>query len=92
MSIPVIGEGFGRRYIPAVPREETTEGRSEIFYESVIGGERVTVVIRQDLVVEDPYDNLVRASAYRVTTGKIFPVPPIGREIKDYLIRTNLSL
>jgi hypothetical protein len=92
MSIPIVGEGFGRRYIPAVPRTETTEGRSELYYESIIGGDRVTLIIREDLAVEDPFDNMARASAYRVATGKIFPVPPVGREIKDYLIRTNLSL
>lgn len=92
MSIPIIGEGFGRRYILPVPQRETTEGRSELFFESIIGGEHVTMILRDDLTVEDPFDNMARAAAYRVTTGKVFPVPPVGREIKDYLIRTNLSL
>jgi hypothetical protein len=92
MSYPVIGDGFGRRYIPTVPRTETTEGRQELFFESVVGGERVTMIIREDLIVEDPFDNLARAAAYRVATGKIFPAPPVGRDIKDYLIRTNISV
>ena len=90
MSIPIIGQGFGRGFVPAVPREETVEGRQELFYEAVVGGNRVTMIVRQDLAVEDPMDNMARAAAYTISTGRMYPVPPLGRDVKDYLIRTNI--
>lgn len=91
MTLPILGDGFGKVYKKPIPRQQTAEGRQEIFTETVVGGRRVVVVVRQDLVVEDPYLNLARAQAYAIATGEPFPAPPVSRSIKDYLIRTNLG-
>ncbi len=90
-TLPTIGDGFGRVYQKVIPRQETVSGRQEIYTETIVGGRRVTLVVRYDLAVEDPYVNLARAQAYHIATRDPFPAPPVGRDIKDHLIRTNLG-
>jgi 2',3'-cyclic-nucleotide 2'-phosphodiesterase (5'-nucleotidase family) len=92
------GEGIGRVYTKEVPSSisNTTDRREEILT-TVVGKEKVTIIIRDTIVPEDPYLNLVRASAYtwytRKTEGRaVFPVPPVGREIKDFLIKSNIII
>ena len=52
----------------------------------------VTVVIRKNVTVEDPYLVLARAKALSVRTGEPIDVDRISRAIKDYLIKTNISI
>lgn len=91
MSIPVIGDGFGQTYTKPVP-QRVPEGRNETIVETVVGGRMVTMIVRQDVAVEDPYQNLARAAAYAIVTGEAFPAPPVARDIKDHLIRTNVVI
>jgi hypothetical protein len=94
-QIPVVGEGFGetyRRPTPTTTTDAEETGREETYVETTVGGKRVTVIVRHDIVVEDPYLNLARAAAYVVATGSVFPAPRVPRSIKDHLIRTNITM
>lgn len=92
----VYGDGFGRVTYPEVSAQDTGDGRREKSIVTTVGGRRVTIIIRDTIVPEDPYLNLVRASAYtfqaRSGSNSRFPVPPVGRDIKDFLIRTNVVI
>lgn len=69
-----------------------SEGRQETYIETVVGGRRVTIIIREDITPEDPYLNLARAAAYSIATGSVFPAPRVPRSIKDHLIRSNITI
>jgi hypothetical protein len=92
----VYGDGFGRKYIPEVPTEEIGTLRREKQIITVVGGQQVTLVVRDTIVPFDPYLNMVRAAAYPYQMGggadARFPVPPVGRDIKDVLIKTIIQI
>ncbi len=84
-------DGIGRTY-RKVPASETTTGhRTERTTAMTVGNYNVRVIVRDTVVVEDPYLNLVRAAAFQVSEGGAFPVPPVGRDIKNFLIKTELE-
>lgn len=93
-QIPELGEGFGATYKRPTQRSvpEVVTGRDETVVETVVGGKRVTVIVRHDITPEDPYLNLARAAAYRIATGSVFPAPRVPRSVKDHLIRTNITI
>lgn len=93
MSLPVVGDGFGVPYVRPTPTtEKVNSGRQETHIDTVVGGNHVTMVIRNDITPEDPFDNLARAAAYSIATGGVFPAPRVPRTLKDHLIRTNISI
>jgi len=93
MTIPEVGLGFGATYIKPTPTTpKVNSGRSETHIDTVVGGNHVTMVIRNDITPEDPFDNLARAAAFSISTGQVFPAPRVPRSLKDHLIRTNISI
>jgi len=58
----------------------------------LLGGRRVTVILRTTIVPEDTYLVLARAKALSVRTGEPFSALPTSRTLKDYLIKTNISI
>lgn len=93
MTIPVLGPGFGSTYTKPTPStEKVNSGRAETHIDTVVGGNHVTMVIREDVTPEDPFDNLARAAAFSIATGNVFPAPRVPRSLKDHLIRTNISI
>ncbi len=93
-QVPEIGEGFGATYRRPTTRSvpEVVTSRDETVVECVVGGKRVTVIVRHDITPEDPYLNLARAAAYRIAANSIFPAPRVPRSVKDHLIRTNITI
>lgn len=93
----IYGE-FGREVRPPVPAQDTGAGtsRREKTIEITVGGQRVTVIVRDSIVDWDPYLNMVRAAAFMYQQGGgpsvRYPVPPISRDIKDVLIKTDLVI
>jgi len=90
--MPTIGAGFGTVYkkpTQTIPRET---GRDETYVESIVGGRRVTMILRRDVTPEDPFLNLARAAAYSISTNSVFPAPRVPRSLKDHLIRTNITI
>lgn len=55
-------------------------------------GRIVTVILRNAIVVEDPYLNLARAKALSVRTAEAFDADRTSPAIKDHLIKTNVSI
>jgi hypothetical protein len=55
-------------------------------------GRIVTVIVRDTVVVEDPYLNLARAKALSVRTGEAYDADRTTPAIKDHLIKTNVSI
>lgn len=94
----VYGDGFGRKFVPEVKSEDAPQAdlRREKQIVTVVGGQQVTLVVRDTVVPFDPYLNMVRAAAYPYQMGggpdARFPVPPIGRDIKDVLIKTVIQI
>lgn len=93
----IYGE-FGGKVVPPVASEDgpDAEYRRERTIITMVGENRVTLIIRDTIVPEDPYLNMVRAAAfvYQSTGGPAnrFPVPPVSRQLKDVLIRTGLTI
>lgn len=94
------GEGFGRPYVPPVRRTDRTNNvRKEVEITTTVDGRTVRVTLRDAIVSFDPYLNLVKASAYPWLMAKMgrsgmsyFPVPPVGRRVKDALIKVGVSI
>ena len=84
-------DGIGRTYRKVPASETSTGSRAERTTTMTVGNYTVRVIVRDTVVVEDPYLNLVRAAAFQVSEGGPFPVPPVGRDIKDFLIKTELE-
>ena len=55
-------------------------------------GRVVTVKIRDTITPEDPYLMLVRAAALAARTNEPFNAERIPKAIKDFLIKTNISI
>jgi len=55
-------------------------------------GRIVTVTIRDAITPEDPYLMLVRAKVLSVRTREAFNAERVTRSIKDFLIKTNISI
>ena len=55
-------------------------------------GRVITIVVRDSIVPEDPYLVLARAKALSVRTNEAFSAPRTTRSIKDFLIKTNVSI
>jgi len=59
---------------------------------ALANGRIVTVILRDSIVPEDPYLNLARAKALSVRTGEAFNANRVPKNIKDYLVKTNVSI
>lgn len=54
-------------------------------------GDAVTVTVRDGLIIDDLVVQGIKAEAYRVMTGRDV-YPAVGRDLKDYLIKTGVIL
>lgn len=59
---------------------------------TLANGRIVTVILRDSIVPEDPYLNLARAKMLSVRTGEAFNANRVTKQIKDYLIKTNVAI
>jgi hypothetical protein len=50
------------------------------------------VIVRSSVTPEDPYLVLARAKALSVRTSEAFSAERTKRSIKDFLIKTNISI
>lgn len=55
----------------------------------LVGDRKVTVTAFDSVGVEDCYDILAKAALHRITTGENLS-EPIPREVKDWLLKSNL--
>lgn len=67
--------------------------RKLVQYKFQVGKRKVTVRAMDQIGAEDCFDVLMRATLHRYATlGKEDLMVPIPREVKDFLIRTNLFI
>lgn len=56
-----------------------------------VGGRTVEVKAYDSVGVEDAYDVLMRSAMHRIATGEDL-YEPTPREVKDWIIKTNLFI
>ncbi len=67
-------------------------GRVEIPITMRKEGRLYKFVVRDKLMVEDPYLVLVKARAFAIRTGEPFGANPPSRSVRDYLIKSNVVI
>lgn len=55
-------------------------------------GTVVRVILRDAVVPEDPYLNMVRAQLYSIRTGEAYGSNRTDRDVKDSLIKTTITI
>lgn len=65
--------------------------RQELQLNFRVGNRTVTVKAFDAVGPEDCYDNLFRSVLHRYATGEDLTMP-VPREVKDFMIRTNLFI
>lgn len=55
----------------------------------LVNDRKVTVTAFDSVGVEDCYDVLVKAAVHRIATGENL-AEPVPREVKDWIIKSNL--
>lgn len=63
--------------------------RQRAVLQYLVNDRKVTITAMDSVGVEDCYDILIRAALHRIATGENL-AEPIPREVKDWLIRSNL--
>jgi hypothetical protein len=56
------------------------------------GGRIYRFVLRDKVIPEDPYLIMVKAAAFAIQTGEAYNGTPPGREVKDFLIKSNINI
>lgn len=67
-------------------------GRQETEVTVEDAGRLYHVVVRDKIMVEDPYLVLVKAEAFALQQGEVFNAKPTPRDVKDFLIRSNVVI
>lgn len=65
--------------------------RKELRIKLKVGKRVVTVKALDAVGPEDCYDNLLSSVLHRYVTGEDLTMP-VAREVKDFIIKTNLSI
>lgn len=82
-------------YQPGTPLQQPPEcgpGRTEIFTTVMKNGRLYRLVVRDKIVVEDPYFVLVKAVAFAIRNGEPFMGRSPDRKLKDFLLKSAVSI
>lgn len=63
--------------------------RSRAVLSYLVNDRKVTVTAYDSVGVEDCYDVLLKAALHRIATGENL-AEPVPREVKDWIIKSNL--
>jgi hypothetical protein len=66
--------------------------RTEVVQVLRKNGRLYRVVMRDKIVVEDPYLVMVKATAFALQQGETYPGTPPARGIRDFLVKTNIQI
>lgn len=66
--------------------------RTEVVIPVRKGGRIYRFVLRDKVIPEDPYLIMVKAAAFAIQTGEAYNGTPPGREVKDFLIKSNINI
>lgn len=78
--------------VPFIDPPGCGPGRAETRRVVRKGGRLYTVIVREKVVVDDPYLVAVRAAAYAIRTGEEYPATATPRALRDFLIRDNVGV
>ncbi len=67
-------------------------GRDEVVKVISKDGRLYRMVIRDKIVAEDPYLVMAKASAFAIQQGENFPANPPERNMRDFLVKTNVVI
>ena len=67
-------------------------GRQEIPITLRKDGRLYRFIVRDKIIIEDPYLMLVKAMAFAIATGEPFNGSPPDRAIRDFLIKSNVVI
>jgi 3-deoxy-D-manno-octulosonate 8-phosphate phosphatase KdsC-like HAD superfamily phosphatase len=65
--------------------------RNVVEFKLKVGDRVVTAKAMDSVGVEDCYENAIRSVAHRYVTSEDLTMPVV-REVKDFIIRTNLTI
>lgn len=66
--------------------------RKEVRIRFKYKGRLYTQVFRDKASVEDPYLTMVKAAAFAIRTGEPYVMQPPPRNVRDFLIRSNVVI
>ena len=67
-------------------------GRTESSFRMMMNGKIYTFITRDRIIPEDPYLSLVKAAIFSVRRAEEHRGTPPSRAVRDFLIKTNLSI
>jgi len=74
------------------PTCEIVPCRSEVPVTMRRGGRMYTFILRDKIVPEDPYLVMVKAAAFAIITGEYYKGMPVGRDVRDWLIKSTVVI
>jgi len=77
---------------PFTQPAECETGRQEYHRTFYKGGKLYTMTLRDKVIPEDPYLNMIKAYACQVRTGKAYPGQRVDRRYRDFLVRSNVVI
>ncbi len=66
--------------------------RTEVVIPIRKGGRIYRFVLRAKVLPEDPYIIMVKAAAFALQTAEAYNGTPPGREVKNFLIKSNVTI
>ena len=81
-----------RGVTPFTESEDCAPGRTEVNVTVRKDGRLYRFVIRDKVVVEDPYLVLVKARAFAIRANEPFGAQPPSRSVRDFLIKSSVVI
>lgn len=78
--------------LPYEEPETCKPGRQEVFVNLKKDGRMYRFVVRDKIVVEDPYLIMVKASAFAIAQGEPYSGQTPERSVRDFLIKQNVVI
>lgn len=78
--------------LPYTEPDDCKPGRQEVFVTLKKYGRFYRFVVRDKIVVEDPYLVMVKASAFAISEGEPYSGQTPERSVRDFLIKQNVVI
>lgn len=78
--------------VPFEEQDKCKAGRTEKTVVIRKDGRLIRMVLRDKVVIEDPYLVGLKAAAYAIANNEPYNGTPAGRPLKDFLIKSNVVI
>ena len=78
--------------LPYEEPETCKPGRQEVFVTLKKYGRFYRFVVRDKIIVEDPYLVMVKAGAFAISQGEPYAAQTPERSVRDFLIKSNVVI